>query len=142
VQIWDSLKDEKVELLTSKEKELSWYMCGPTVYDAAHLGHARTYVCFDVIARILEDVFGYHLNVAMNITDIDDKIIQRAQERGEDWEALARQYEQEFFQDLNSLNVRSPTVVTRVSEYIDEVPLISPDLATLDLGTLTLTVTL
>ena len=97
------------------------YMCGPTVYDAAHLGHARTYVCFDIMARVLVEVFGYHLTLAMNITDIDDKIIARARESQRDWQGLAREYEAEFFEDLAALGVRSPTVVPRVSEYIREV---------------------
>jgi len=96
-------------------------MCGPTVYDAAHLGHARTYVCFDIMSRILSEVFGYHVTLAMNITDIDDKIIARAREREREWQGLAREYEGEFFDDLRVLGVRSPTVVTRVSEYIAEV---------------------
>jgi len=96
-------------------------MCGPTVYDSAHLGHARTYVCFDILSRILSEVFGCRLTLAMNITDIDDKIIARATENGEDWEALARRFEEEFFADMASLQVRQPTVVTRVSEHIDEV---------------------
>ena len=96
-------------------------MCGPTVYDSAHLGHARTYVCFDIMSRILTEFFGYHVKLAMNITDIDDKIINRAKEREREWSGLAREFEAEFFQDMALMNVRSPTVVTRVSEYIAEV---------------------
>jgi cysteinyl-tRNA synthetase len=55
-----------------------WYICGPTVYDSSHLGHARTYVAFDVIRRILENFFGYNIMCVMNVTDVDDKIILRA----------------------------------------------------------------
>ena len=57
---------------------LTWYACGPTVYDATHLGHARNYVTFDILRRVLEDYFGYRVLLVMNITDVDDKIITRA----------------------------------------------------------------
>ena len=59
-------------------RALTWYMCGPTVYDSAHLGHARTYVTSDVIRRILEDYFRFNVHMVMNVTDIDDKIILKA----------------------------------------------------------------
>lgn len=59
-------------------KQVKWYICGPTVYDSSHLGHARTYLSFDIIRRIMEDYFGYDIHVCMNITDIDDKIITGA----------------------------------------------------------------
>ena len=55
-------------------------MCGPTVYDASHLGHAKTYVCFDILLRLMTDYFGYNVKLCMNITDIDDKIINRSNE--------------------------------------------------------------
>ena len=57
---------------------VKWYACGPTVYDASHLGHARTYVTFDIIRRIMQDYFGYDIVNIMNITDVEDKIILRA----------------------------------------------------------------
>jgi len=59
---------------------VSFYICGPTVYDSAHLGHARAYITFDILRRILEDFFGYDVTHVMNITDIDDKIILRARQ--------------------------------------------------------------
>jgi len=61
-----------------EKKLVTWYMCGPTVYDYSHMGHAKCYVVFDILARLLTDYFGYNLKLAMNITDIDDKIIMRA----------------------------------------------------------------
>ena len=73
------------------------YVCGPTVYDAAHLGHARTYVQFDVIKRILRDLAGYNVAFFMNITDVDDKIINRANEEGVPFQKIARQNEVGFF---------------------------------------------
>ena len=62
----------------SNGKHISWYTCGPTVYDSAHMGHARNYVTFDILRRVLEDFFGYDILFVMNITDVDDKIILRA----------------------------------------------------------------
>lgn len=59
---------------------MCWYGCGPTVYDASHMGHARTYVTFDVIRRIMSDYLNYDVTLCMNITDIDDKIIKRSSE--------------------------------------------------------------
>ncbi|CAN8064943.1 unnamed protein product [Agarophyton chilense] len=99
---------------------LTWYICGPTVYDSAHVGHASNYVRFDIVRRILADYFGYHVRVQMNITDIDDKIINRANQRSIPFHQLARHYEAEFMRDMDSLNVLRPHYITRVSEYVSE----------------------
>ena len=78
----NSLCNEKVECFTKNgDRTINWYMCGPTVYDSAHLGHARTYLTFDIIRRILSNYFHYDVNLCMNITDIGDKIIQRSNEQ-------------------------------------------------------------
>ncbi|CCD11886.1 unnamed protein product [Trypanosoma congolense IL3000] len=70
---------ETVEVFTPRDgRNIRWYMCGPTVYDASHMGHARAYLTFDILRRIVEDYFGYNVLYQMNITDIDDKIIKRA----------------------------------------------------------------
>lgn len=100
---------------------LTWYICGPTVYDSAHVGHASNYVRFDIVRRILSDFFGYEVVVQMNVTDIDDKIIKRANERGVSAEELAREFENEFMEDMDSLNVKRPDFLTRVTEYVPEV---------------------
>lgn len=80
-QIYNSLTDSKVPLVPTagvSSRQLTWYECGPTVYDSAHMGHARNYVTFDIVRRILEDYFGYSILYVMNVTDVDDKIIRRA----------------------------------------------------------------
>lgn len=100
---------------------LTWYLCGPTVYNHSHMGHARTYVGQDVIHRILTDYMGYNVFLAMNITDIDDKIIKTANEQGKDFMEISRHMETEFFKDMTALNIRPPTVITRVSEYVPEI---------------------
>ena len=92
LHLYNSLVDEKVPFVPAAgagSKQISWYACGPTVYDSAHMGHARNYVTFDVIRRILEDYFGYNILYVMNVTDVDDKIILRARRNH-----LLQQYKQ------------------------------------------------
>jgi cysteinyl-tRNA synthetase len=96
-------------------------MCGPTVYDHSHMGHAKTYVCFDIIHRIMTDYFGYDVKLCMNITDIDDKIIMRANEQKKNFADISRKMETEFFKDCEALNIKLPTVITRVTEYVPEI---------------------
>ena len=106
---------------------LTWYSCGPTVYDSAHLGHARTYICTDVIRRILTSHFKVDLHYALGVTDIDDKIIQRATEDGlcttttRGVSAVARRYEKAFMRDMDALGVLRPDAILRVTEHMDEI---------------------
>lgn len=77
LKVINSLTRSKTELVPLKPSLLSWYTCGPTVYDDSHMGHARNYVTQDIIRRILRDYFGYNIHFVMNITDIDDKVCGR-----------------------------------------------------------------
>lgn len=79
--LYNSYVDKKVPFVPAAgpdSKQISWYTCGPTVYDSAHVGHARNYLSFDIVRRVLEDYFGYNILYVMNVTDVDDKIILRA----------------------------------------------------------------
>ena len=102
-------------------QQVTWYQCGPTVYDESHMGHARTYVSFDILRRIMTDYFGYNIKLIQNITDIDDKIIRKALEQNVDFREISMKYETMFFEDCRRLNVQLPDAVTRVSEYVPEI---------------------
>ncbi|PAV18442.1 cysteinyl-trna synthetase [Pyrrhoderma noxium] len=80
LKVFNSLTKSKTEFVPRKGRHVKWYNCGPTVYDASHMGHARNYVTQDILRRIMVDYFGYDVHFVMNITDIDDKIIRRSRE--------------------------------------------------------------
>ncbi|GAA6016231.1 hypothetical protein JCM11491_003776 [Sporobolomyces phaffii] len=80
LRVYNSLTRSKVEFVPKKAGVVTWYNCGPTVYDASHMGHARNYMAQDIMRRILRDYFGFEVNFVMNITDVDDKIIVRARQ--------------------------------------------------------------
>jgi hypothetical protein len=81
LKVYNSLTRSKVPFVPLQPEHISWYSCGPTVYDDSHLGHARNYVTTDIIRRILRDYFHFQVRFVMNITDVDDKIILRARQR-------------------------------------------------------------
>ena len=91
------------------------------MYDMSHLGHARTYLGSDIMKRVMRDYFGYNIHMVMNITDIDDKIIKRANESKEQFNTFSRKYETLFFKDMKALGVELPDVITRVSEFVPEI---------------------
>ncbi|TNY18040.1 tRNA synthetases class I (C) catalytic domain-containing protein [Rhodotorula diobovata] len=80
LRVYNSLTRSKVDFVPKKPGVVTWYNCGPTVYDASHMGHARNYMAQDIMRRILRDYFGFEVNFVMNITDVDDKIIVRARQ--------------------------------------------------------------
>ena len=96
------------------------FVCGPTVYDNSHVGHARTYLAFDIIARYLRSK-GYNVFYLMNITDVDDKIINRAKATGEDPLQLADRFAKEFFRDMEALKITSVNLYAKASEHLPEI---------------------
>eukprot|EP00978_Attheya_sp_CCMP212_P010637 scaffold25907_cov60-Attheya_sp.AAC.3 len=117
--LYDSLSGQYKSVCPEKKKGLGWYTCGPTTYAPTHLGHARTYVCLDILRRVLRTNHKSLLWI-MNITDVDDKLLNRAKELGTDPVALARHYEREFWHDMEALHVQRPDVVVRVTESVTD----------------------
>jgi len=117
----NSLCNEKVEFfIKNGDRTINWCMCGPTVYDSEHLGYAHIYLILDIIRRIFSNYFHYDVNLCMNITDIDDKIIQRSNDK-KIFSEFTRYWENSFYKDMRALNVMYPYYITRVSEYIPEI---------------------
>ena len=101
-------------------KKVTLFVCGPTVYDLSHLGHAKTYVQMDVLARVIKQN-DYELFYVQNITDIDDKIIVRSAEKNIDWQELRTNFQEEYLKDMASLNNTSVTEYARATDYIDDI---------------------
>lgn len=117
LHIYNTLTRKKELFTPLQEGTVSLYACGVTVYDYCHLGHARTYTFVDMIVRYLS-FLGYRVNYVRNITDIDDKIIKRAQERKQDFTAVVSQFINEMHRDFNALSLLQPTSEPKATDYI------------------------
>ena len=118
--ISNTMTGEKEALRPLHGGRINIFVCGPTVYDDAHIGHARTYIAFDVVARYLK-ARGYSVFYLQNITDIDDKIIDRAKKLEVDPAALARKFERRYLEDMKALGVENVNLYARATEHIPEI---------------------
>ena len=118
MRIFNTLTRDKQELTPLKDNTLNIYACGPTVYNFIHIGNARPLCVFDVLRRYLE-WRGYTVNFVQNFTDIDDKLIKKANEEGTTVPEIAKRYIEEFFVDSKGLNIREATVHPKATENID-----------------------
>jgi cysteinyl-tRNA synthetase len=116
--IYDSVKKTKRKFESLIEGKVSLYVCGPTVYDDAHLGHAKSALVFDLLRRVLE-ANEYDVTYARNITDIDDKIINKARESGLSIDEITAHYTASYHRDMNAIGVRLPTLEPKATESID-----------------------
>ncbi len=120
MRLWSTLERGPVELPPPEEKKrVGMYVCGPTVYDYIHIGNARPFIVFDALRRYLESR-GYEVVYVQNITDIDDKIINRAREEGSSPEEVAERFTREYLEDLRALGVKLPTYQPRARAYVDK----------------------
>ena len=120
MKIFNTLTRQKEELKTLVPNELKVYACGPTVYNFIHIGNARPLCVFDTFRRYME-YRGYKVNFVQNFTDIDDKIIRRANEEGTDYKTVSEKYIEEFWTDAKGMNVREATSHPKATENIDEI---------------------
>ena len=120
IRLYDTVQRNKVPLETLQQGQVGIYVCGPTVYDMCHVGHARCYVAFDVVVRHLRNR-GYQVTYVRNITDVDDKIIARAAEVSEPPLELSRRFADEFKTDMTSLGNLEPDVEPRVSDHLEDI---------------------
>ena len=120
IKIYDSLKEKNIPFKPIKKDEVSFYVCGPTVYGPGHVGHARTYIAFDIIRRYLE-YKGYKVKYVMNITDVHDNIIETAIEEKTDIFSLGNKFSRLFLEDQKSLGNKKATKNPRVTKHIKEI---------------------
>lgn len=120
MKIYNTMTRQKEEFVPYDHKEVKIYACGPTVYNYIHIGNARPLCVFDVLRRYLE-YRGYNVKFVQNFTDVDDKIIKRANEEGSTFEEISKKYIEEFWTDANGLNFKKATVHPKATENIDEI---------------------
>jgi len=118
LKVFNTLTRKREPFKPMREKEVKMFVCGQTVYDDAHMGHAKTYVQFDIIARWVRKL-GYKVFYVQNITDIEDKIINRAKERGVDPLELSRSYVKRFLEDMEALKItKNVDMFPKTTDYI------------------------
>ena len=120
IKLYNTLTRKKEIFKPRQGNRVKLFVCGPTVYDHSHIGHARTYISFDVIVRYLK-YCGFTVFYLQNITDLDDKILKRASELGSSPLELARRYEEKYLNDMKVLGVESVTIYARATEHIPEI---------------------
>lgn len=121
IYLHNTLKRRKEKFVPFDCSNVRMYVCGPTVYDRAHLGNAKTPVTFDVLFRLLRHVYGAeHVTYVSNITDVDDKILNKHKETGKSIREITEQTYQWYIDDMDKLNVMAPDYRPRATEYIDE----------------------
>ena len=117
LKVYNTLKGKKEEFIPLHEGKVGMYVCGPTVYDTSHIGHARSVVVFDMVYRWLTRL-DYEVTYVRNFTDVDDKIIKKANETGDSCTDITEKYIDEFHNEMDALNVLRPTMAPKATEHI------------------------
>lgn len=120
LQIHNTITRKKEDFVPINQGKIGMYVCGVTVYDLCHIGHARTFVNFDMIVRYLRYI-GYDVTYVRNITDIDDKIIKRANEKNMSSKELAEKFIEEMYVDFDKLNIKRPDIEPRATDHMAEI---------------------
>ena len=120
MKIYNSLTRKKEEFVPLEPGKVNMYVCGPTVYNYFHIGNGRTFIVFDTIRRYME-YRGYEVNFVQNFTDIDDKMINKANEEHTTVKEIGDKYIDEYYKDADGLNIKRATTNTRATEYISEI---------------------
>ena len=118
-KLYNTLTHKKELVKPIKDNQIAMYSCGPTVYDFAHIGNFRAYICSDILKRYLK-YSGFKVKHVMNITDVDDKTIKGANKEGISLKEYTSRYEKSFFEDLETLNIDKADVFPRATEHIPE----------------------
>ncbi|DAB32523.1 MAG TPA: cysteine--tRNA ligase, partial [Sulfurospirillum sp. UBA11407] len=118
--IYDSVQRKKVEFVPIQPNLAKIYVCGPTVYDDAHLGHARSAIAFDLLRRTLKGL-GYEVLFVKNFTDIDDKIIKKMQESGKSLEEITTYYIQRYKEDMHAIGVEDADIEPKATQSVEEI---------------------
>ena len=118
--LYNSGSNKKEELVPLKPGHVSLYVCGVTPYDTTHLGHAFTYVTFDVLIRYLKST-GLKVDYVQNVTDIDDDILRKAKEQNMGWKELGDFWTKRYLNDMKSINVLPPTHYVRATDSIPRI---------------------
>ena len=118
IRIYNTLSKKKEEFVPLEEGKVSMYVCGPTVYNLIHIGNARPMIVFDTVRRYLEHR-GYEVNFVSNITDVDDKIIKKANEEGVSAEEISKRYIDECKKDMEGMNIKPATMHPLATQEID-----------------------
>ena len=120
MKLYNTLTRKKEDFVPLKPGEVTMYSCGPTVYNYFHIGNARPFIIFDVLRRFLE-YSGYNVKFVQNFTDIDDKMIKKANEEGKSVFDIAEFYIGEYYKDARALGIKDPTVAPRATDNIDAI---------------------
>jgi len=120
ISIYSTMTRKVTELVPMEAGKIKFFVCGPTVYDFPHLGHAKTYTQFDFIVKYLRWI-GFEVNYLQNITDLDDKIIKRSADRNIDWRDLTAEFEKIYIDDMAALHNTAVTKYARATDYIENI---------------------
>ncbi len=131
LHLYDTASRSTRELALREPGKVSIYLCGPTVYGPAHLGHGRATLSYDILRRYLEWT-GLDVRLVSNITDIDDQIIKRASNENRPWKDITTKCESMWFKAMDGINVKRPTDIPRATEYVDEMVVMIGELVALD----------